>query len=195
MRSYSAIGCLALLALTTSTTEAAGWFGKKQGTPLLFFTLPKDSSAENDALEKCVSEVECELGVRVERMDVLRDPPSQALLGTLTRLPPPFLYNTNSCQVIHVAAPRVVAVGSDDKPKPVLIDKSRVRAWAKGRNLPPARREAANNDLAAQSNSPVVLQRTENSQDQEELLDEVNLSPLQQKGKKAIKRRTKGDSK
>ena len=187
MRTQSFIGFLALLAASVEAVRIP--FLKKKYTPLLFFTVPKDLSAENDALERCVSEVESELGVRVERLDVLRDPPSQALLGTLTRLPPPFLYNRESCQVVHVATPKTAAEG-DEKRKPAPIDKSRVKAWAKGRYLPP-RRESAPNDSAAQANSPVVLSRTENAIDQDELLDEMNLSPLQKKGKKAIKDRTK----
>ena len=177
-----------MLAVSTEAVRIP--FLKKKHTPLLFFTVPKDLSAENDALEKCVSEVEREIGVRVERLDVLRDPPSQALLGTLTRQPPPFLYNTDSCQVIHVATPRAATEGSDDKKKKAApIEKSRVVAWAKGRYLPP-RREVANDSTAAESSSPVVLSRSENAIDQEELLDEMNLTPVQKKGKKAIKDRT-----
>ena len=169
-------------------------FFKRNHTPLLFFTVPKDLSEENDALERCVSEVERELGVRVERLDVLRDPPSQALLGTLTRQPPPFLYNTDSCQVIHVPSPKAAAEGSDNKKKTSApIDKSRVIAWAKGRYLLP-RRESTSDSAAAESNSPVVLSRNENAIDQEELLDEMNLTPVQRKGKRAIKDRTEGKS-
>lgn len=192
MRTFLLIATL--LVLVAPVDSARFPFLKKKHTPLLFFTLPKELSEENDALEKCVSAVERELGVRVERLDVLRDPPSQALLGTLTRQPPPFLYNTDSCQVIHGATPKAAAEGSDDKKrKHAPIEKSRVIAWAKGRYLPP-RRETTSDSTAAESNSPVMLSRSENAIDQEELLDELNLTPVQRKGKRAIRDRTEGKS-
>jgi len=144
---------------------------KKKYSPLLFFTVPKEYSPENDGLEKCVSQVEKELGVRVERLDVMRDPPSQALLGLLTRQSPPLLYNRESCQVISFG-------GS----KPARIDKSRVIAWAKGRYLPPRKQQG-------NSNEP-MLKGSSSANDQEELLEDLSLTPLQKKGRDAIKEGT-----
>lgn len=145
---------------------------KKKYTPLLKI----DCSPENDGLEKCISQVEKELGVRVERLDVMRDPPSQALLGLLTRQSPPLLYNRESCQVISFG-------GS----KPAPIDKSRVRAWAKGRYLPPRKESGNSSELMGKGSSSAI--------DQAELLEDLNLTPLQKKGKDAIEERTESKAK
>ena len=149
---------------------------KKKYSPLLFFTVPKEYSPENDGLEKCVSQVEKELGVRVERLDVMRDPPSQALLGLLTRQSPPLLYNRESCQVISLG-------GS----KPASIDKSRVRAWAKGRYLPPRKQPGSSNELMPKGSS--------SANDQEGLLEDLSLTPLQKKGRDSINEGTMSKAK
>jgi hypothetical protein len=137
----------------------------------------------------CIARViiEKELGVRVERLDILRDPPSQALLGLLTSRSPPFLYNRESCQVVSIASPKA-SNGNEEKRIPVAVEKDKIRSWAKGR-LPP--RENAGEPSGK---SPVVLSREEIAIDQDELL-EMNLTPLQRKGRKAIKERTEEKAK
>jgi hypothetical protein len=177
---------LALLA-ATSTHAIRLPFLKKKYTPLLFFKVPPGLIPECDAMEKCVRDVELELGVRVERLDILRDPSAEAVLALLTQKTPPFLYHRESCQVVHVTP------SSGDSSKadmPIAIDKQRVRAWAKGRLLQ-ARREASGKKSA----TPVVVSQEDNSISQDDLLEDMALTPEQLKGKQLIRERTEAKSK
>ncbi|CAB9508198.1 expressed unknown protein [Seminavis robusta] len=165
-------------------------FQKKKYTPLIFFTLPKDANPECDAMESVVSQVEKDLGVKVERMDLLRDPSAQALLELVGTMPP-LLYNRESCQVYHVPSPRGGGANSNnDQPrKPVRIDRDQVRAWAKGRQVKSPPRGSASS-----SNRPMMVSQEDTALDQDELLSnnniDPNLSELQQRGKQAIQERT-----
>jgi hypothetical protein len=145
-------------------------------TPLVYFTVPPGLIPECDAMEKCVSKVEEELDVRVERLDVLRRPEAEAVLTLLTTRTPPFLYHRESCQVVHVA-------------KGGRVDASRVRAWARGRYLAPTSNGGASSQSAGRG-PPVVLSQESTAIDQDELLEDALLTPLQRKGKQAIRERT-----
>merc|ERR1712176_693961 len=91
-------------------------------TPLLFFKLP--NTEKSDEMEKIVADVEKELDVTVQRFDVLRDRFARRLYEKIDEIEyvgdTPLLYHRESRQSIY---------GMDDK--------SRVRAWAKGRWLTP----------------------------------------------------------
>ncbi|KAL3943637.1 MAG: hypothetical protein SGBAC_002305 [Bacillariaceae sp.] len=154
---------------------------KNEYTPLVFFTVPKDIVPACDEMEKVVSEVERELGVHVERLDVVRDPTAEATLSALTNRGPPYLYNKESCQVVHVPQGRDGAVI-----RAPVIDKARVRAWAKGRFLVPK---------SAKSGSMTVLAQKDNSQDQKDLVEDMSLTKMQKSGKEAIKQKTEEKSK
>eukprot|EP00526_Cylindrotheca_closterium_P024065 CAMPEP_0113631000 /NCGR_PEP_ID=MMETSP0017_2-20120614/16110_1 /TAXON_ID=2856 /ORGANISM="Cylindrotheca closterium" /LENGTH=187 /DNA_ID=CAMNT_0000541493 /DNA_START=15 /DNA_END=578 /DNA_ORIENTATION=- /assembly_acc=CAM_ASM_000147 len=154
---------------------------KKQYTPLVFFTVPKDLVPACDEMEKVVSEVERELGVHVERLDVVRDPAAETTLSALTNRGPPYLYNKESCQVVHVPKSDASAVTTNP-----VIDKERVRAWAKGRFLVPK---------SAKSGSMRVLSQQDNSLDQKDLVEDMSLTDMQKSGKEAIKKRTEEKSK
>ena len=162
------------------------FFGKKKYTPLLFFKVPPGLIPECDAMEVTVREVEKELGVRVERLDILRDPSAEAALALLTQRTPPFLYHRESCQVVHVAR-RGESSAAD---MPVAIEKSRVRAWAKGRLL-----QAKKDATGTKGKTPVVLSQNDNSINQEDLLEDMALTDEQRKGKKLIRERTEAKSK
>lgn len=173
-----------LLLLCTCTWTAAQaniqipFLSKKKYTPLIFFKSPPGISPECDLMETTVGSVEKDLEVKVERMDVYRDPVAGEILKSIVaNAEVPFLYNRESRQVVSMAE------GSD-------IDKDRVRAWAKGRRLPDIVKEV---DAEQASNIPASYGVTDSEQgmDQEELLDEEQLTPLQREGKKAIKERTK----
>lgn len=157
-------------------------FLSKKYTPLVFFKVPPGLIPECDAMEKAVSQVEKELGVRVERLDVLREPASEAVLTLLTARTPPFLYNRESCQTVHITP----TTGGGKSKTPVFVDKARIRAWAKGRYLPPASATIQEERVK----SPVVLSQEEKAIEQDELLEDAMLTPLQRKGKQAIKDRT-----
>lgn len=158
---------------------------KTKYNPLLFFKVPPGLIPECDAMEKAVKEVEKELGVRVERLDILRDPSAEAVMSLLTQRTPPFLYHRESCQVVHLT-PR--KGGKGDRDMPVVVDRQRVRAWAKGRYL------GAQNH-ATKVKSPVVIAQKDNSIDQQELLEDMALTDLQRKGKQATKERTEENAK
>jgi len=167
-------------------------FKKKEYTPLVFFTFPKGYVKECDEMESVVSEVEKELGVRVERLDIARDSAAQATMQLLTsQQGPPFLYHRESCQVVHGSASQGRAGQKNDASaaKPEGIDKARVRAWAKGRYLPPPGVKLG--ATSKQSNkSPIVLTQEDNSLDQAELIKESSLTPEQLEGKRAMEERT-----
>ena len=169
---------------TTTASLRIPFLSKKEYTPLVFFTVPKDIIPACDEMEKVVSQVEKELDVRVERLDILRDPTAEATLAALTQRSPPLLYNKESCQVVSVPG---VSDGSNIDASPSsLIDKERVRMWAKGRFLPPKK---------AKSRAPVVLQQNDNSIDQRDLVEDMSLTPMQKSGKEAIKERTEEKAK
>jgi hypothetical protein len=159
---------------------AIPFVSKKEYTPLVFFTVPKDIIPECDEMEKVVSQVEKELDVRVERLDILRHPAAEAAMSSLTSRRPPFLYNKESCQVVSVPG------AGEGKASTAGIDESRVRAWAKGRYLAPR---------STKSSAPLVLAKKENSIDQKDLLEDASLTPEQKSGKEAIKKRSEEKSK
>lgn len=157
-------------------------------TPLVFFTCPPGLSLEVDAVEKAVRKVERELNVRVERLDLLRNPETEAVLKSLSsRMTAPFLYNRESLQVYHVAP-----VADDNKSRskrdaPPVVDLDRIRAWAKGRFLPPKSEPKLKGSKVS---TPKFVVQDEGALEQEELLEDMTLTPLQRKGKQAMKERT-----
>lgn len=167
--------------LTSALAIRIPFFSKKDYTPLLFFKVPPGLMPECDAMEATVREIEKELGVRVERLDVLRQPASEAVLAILTQRNPPFLYHRESCQTVHMA-PR--------KEGPIAVDKDKIRAWAKGRYLPVSRMMETDRVRA-----PVVVSQQDKSLEQEDLLEDAMLTPLQKRGKDAIKERTEAKGK
>jgi hypothetical protein len=142
-------------------------------------------------MERIVRQVERELGVRVQRMDILREPAAEAVLKALTRQrTPPFLYHRESCQIVHVTPGR----GHDKKKKKnvndIYIDKNRVRAWAKGRLLT---KQTDTMQDATKVNAPVLIRDDDDddtAMEQEELLQDMALTKQQRIGKRRIQERT-----
>lgn len=164
---------------------------KKKYTPLVFFTFPKGYIDECDEMEKVVSEVEKEVGCQFERLDVARDPAAEAAMSLLTReRGPPFLYNRESCQIMHGSPPRTVSSRKtkDDDKEEKTIDKSRVRALAKGRYLPPIGVKV--NPNTKKSAPGIVVSQEDSSLDQTEVIKESSLTPEQLEGKRAMEERT-----
>ena len=174
----SQILLLSIVGLSTASLKIP-FLKKKQYTPLVFFTVPKDVIPECDEMEKVVSEVEKELGVKVERFDIMRDASAEATMSILTQRRPPFLYNRESCQTVYVSG-----VSDGEKSETSTIDKERVRAWAKGRFL------GAQSARARKSKAPTVLAQKDNAIDQADLIQDMSLTPEQKKGKEAMKKRT-----
>lgn len=159
-------------------------FQKKEYTPLIFFTFPKGYVDECDEMDKIVSEVEQELDVRVERLDIGRDSAAQATMQLLTSKQPPFLYHRESCQVVHGSS-----MPGKDGSKPPGIEKARVRAWAKGRFLPPPGVKLGASSKQA-NKAPIVISQEDTALDQAELIKEQSLTPEQLEGKRAMEERT-----
>jgi len=165
---------------------------KKEYTPLVFFTFPKGYVEECDEMETVVSEVERELGVRVERLDIARDSAAQAAMQLLTNQQgPPFLYHRESCQVVHGVSSQAKANQKNDASdaKSEDIDKARVRAWAKGRYLPPPGVKLGATSKKS-NRAPIVISQEDSALDQAELIKESSLTPEQLEGKRAMEERT-----
>ena len=142
-------------------------------------------------MEKVVSEIEKEVGCQFERLDVARDPAAEAAMSLLTReRGPPFLYNRESCQIMHGSPPRTVPSRKtkDDDKEEKTIDKARVRALAKGRYLPPIGVKV--NPNTKKSAPGIVVSQEDSSLDQTEVIKESSLTPEQLEGKRAMEQRT-----
>jgi len=176
---------VAMFALVLLATFAYGEVklpflsSRKKYTPLIFFKLPRGTSPQCEAMEKVVREIEKELNVKVDRMDVGRDMAAGSLFTLCSKGAslPPVLYHRESRQIIALQTAK-----EGGKPN-MNIDKERVRAWARGRRLPEF---AVNKEIGS---APVVLESEE-----DEFLVEADMTPLQRKGKDAIKKRTEKKS-
>lgn len=193
--------------------------GEDDYTPLLFFTIPRGLLPECDAMEDAVRQVERELNVRVERMDILRQPANEALLQLITQQQrtAPFLYHRESCQSVHLTPAQAGASsgGSSSNKKgkqqqatrgkkDIFINHDRIRAWAKGRYLMAHSASAlamedgsmaAKKVTAPQLGSSGNELDAEGAMDQAELLEEMALTPEQLKGKRLMEERTKAKAK
>jgi hypothetical protein len=161
------------------------FLAKKEYTPLVFFSVPKGLSPECDAMENCVQEIEQELDIHVERLDAARSPEALQILQLLGQMNPPVLYHRESKQVYHLRPPTGAAAattedGESVRAPSVKVDMNRVRALAKGRRLPVQR------DVL--TGQPMFI-GAEAGMEQDDLYDQ-DLSPLQRKGKQAIKERS-----
>ena len=157
-------------SLLLVSTHAVLPFQKKKYNPVVFFKVPPGLIPECDDMEKCVKEVEKELGVKVERADAARDPDTAALLSLLTQgRNPPLLYHRESLQMLSVP------------------QKGRVRSLIKGRLLNvgvPERKGKKGKPDALLVDDDAAL-------DQQDLVEDQMLTPLQRKGKQSIRERTK----
>lgn len=122
-------------------------------------------------MEKIVRSVEKETGLHVERLDIMRDRTAKKLYEKLIegnlRSPFPLLYHRESLQRVYG-----------------LADKDLVRSWSKGRLLPVI-------DDKEVTILPGEDEEMEEEMDLEELEMEMDreLSPVQRRGKEAMKKR------
>jgi hypothetical protein len=183
---------LLLLVLVQPIRAGIPFRRRRNYTPLVFFKVPQGNIAECDEMEQVIKQVEQELGVRVERLDIARDPSAAATLNVLTHHGPPYLYHRESLQTIFVLDPmgsRKETKLEENSVAMPKIDKDRVRAWAKGRYLPPPGLKFG---LPTSNNAPVLISKEDNAMDQDELeaLKDMSLTPEQLQGKQAMKERT-----
>ncbi|GAX15564.1 hypothetical protein FisN_3Hh031 [Fistulifera solaris] len=169
---------LALFASANCAEAASRWGFRKQYTPLLFFTVPKGLIPECDAMERAVRALERDTGIRVERLDLLRQPETEAILGLLTQKTPPFLYHRESGQSLHVPT------GGK------AIDIIRLRAWAKGRMLStPSGVRGSVSGIC--SRAPAAARQQQEREEKEDMIENMSLTPTQLEGKQKMKERTR----
>lgn len=159
-----------------TATPLAFFRKKKEYTPLLLFKAPKGMVPECDFVEQMVSEVEKELGIKVERFDVMRDRNARLLYDKLdvqSKQQLPLLYHRESRQSVFG-----------------LTDKNRVRAWAKGRWLSADYKPT----LPAEFYSIEEEDAEGLGNEDEIMIEEEELTPLQKKGKEAMRERLESDA-
>jgi len=156
---------------------------KKAYTPLLFFTAPKGTLDECDNMESIIKALEKEQGIDVQRLDVMRDRAAQQLYlklveGNLRSATSsfPLLYHRESLQRVYGAA-----------------DADLVRSWCKGRLLAPDTQtgEEQAKEAVALGAGVGADDEEEDPLDAEQLEMELDaeLTPMQRRGKEAMKRR------
>ena len=125
-------------------------------------------------MEKIIRSLEKETGVKVERLDIMRSREAKSLYEKLVegnlRSPFPLLYHRESLQRVYG-----------------LEDKDLVRSWTKGRLLPIE---------DTKEKKVTVFGGDDDADDMEDMdMDELEmeldeeLSPIQRRGKEAMKRR------
>mmetsp|Transcript_7932 Transcript_7932/g.11399 ORF Transcript_7932/g.11399 Transcript_7932/m.11399 type:complete len:195 (-) Transcript_7932:1974-2558(-) len=175
------------LSIVQAKIELPFMAKKPKYTPLIFFRVPKGMMPEVDECEEALKNVEEELGVEVDRMDIMRDEVACELFNALSpQQHMPLLYNRESRQTVYVPHASKEEDGAFSK----YLSSDRLRAWAKGRLMPAIGEMKAK----AVSESPMIVSGDDNAIDQEDLLDQQQLTPLQREGKRAIKERTKENS-
>ena len=70
-----------------------------------------------------------------------------------------------------------------------IVDKERVRAWAKGRFLP-AQSMVIKSSKKGPGGDALLSQEDSDALDQADLIEDMALSPMQKSGKDAMKKRT-----
>ena len=133
------------------------------------------NTEQGDEMEKIIKSLEIETGVKVERLDIMRNRAAKSLYEKLVegnlRSPFPLLYHRESLQRVYG-----------------LEDKDLVRSWAKGRLLPVENSKEkkvtvfGGEDDAMDDVEDVDMDELEMELDEE-------LSPMQRRGKEAMKRR------
>ena len=134
-----------------------------------------NDNEQGDEMEKIIKSLEKETGVKVERLDIMRNRAAKSLYEKLVegnlRSPFPLLYHRESLQRVYG-----------------LEEKDLVRSWTKGRLLPV--------DDNNEKKVTVFGGDDDDMEDLEEMdMDELEmeldeeLSPMQRRGKEAMKRR------
>ena len=137
-------------------------------------------------MEKIIRSLEKERKIKVERLDILRNPAANKLYEKLVegnlRTPFPLLYHRESLQRVYG-----------------LADADLVRSWSKGRLLPDD--NAGGEDekevtvLGGPDDGEMDDEDFEMDMEDLEMEMDAELTPMQRRGKEAMKRRTQEGSK
>lgn len=171
-----------MVALSSAMQPPLAFLKKKTSyTPLLFFKVPKGTMDECDGMEKVIRSIEKERGVTVERLDIVRDPAARKLYDKLVegnlRSPFPLLYHRESLQRVYGSA-----------------DADLVRSWSKGRLLPDREEEGAEVAVLGPGgdggdDDAGDFEGEEMDMEELEMEMDAELTPMQRRGKEAMKRR------
>lgn len=164
-------------SLGSSTMIMPAFLGRKKTyTPLLFFTVPKGTMDECDKMEKVIKSLEKEQKIKVQRLDIMRDRAARKLYEKLVegnlRSPFPLLYHRESLQRVYG-----------------LADKDLVRSWSKGRLLPDRSEEEEKEVAVLGGEDGEPPQEMEMDMEELEMEMDAELTPMQRRGKEAMKRR------
>ncbi len=128
-------------------------------------------------MEKIIKKFEKEQGIQVERLDIMRDRYARKLYEKLVegnlRTPFPLLYHRESLQRVYG-----------------LADKDLVRSWSKGRLLPDQNdNEKEITVLGGEEGGGGPPLEEELDMEELEMEMDAELTPIQRRGKEAMKRR------
>ena len=132
---------------------------------------------QGDKMENIIKKIEKEQSVQVERLDIMRNRYARKLYEKLVegnlRTPFPLLYHRESLQRVYG-----------------LADKDLVRSWSKGRLLPDQNvNETEVTVLGGDEGSGGVPLEEELDMEELEMEMDAELTPIQRRGKEAMKRR------
>lgn len=127
-------------------------------------------------MERTIKKLEKEQGVKVERLDIMRDRYARKLYEKLVegnlRSPFPLLYHRESLQRVYG-----------------LADKDLVRSWSKGRLLPDQNINEKEITVLGGEDGGSVPQEEEMDMEELEMAMDAELTPVQRRGKEAMKKR------
>eukprot|EP00571_Detonula_confervacea_P011349 CAMPEP_0172301138 /NCGR_PEP_ID=MMETSP1058-20130122/3085_1 /TAXON_ID=83371 /ORGANISM="Detonula confervacea, Strain CCMP 353" /LENGTH=185 /DNA_ID=CAMNT_0013011153 /DNA_START=47 /DNA_END=604 /DNA_ORIENTATION=- len=169
----------AVALMQSSMADAASvpaFLKKKTYTPLLFFKVPKGTMDECDDMEKVIKSLEKEHDIKVQRLDIMRDRGARKLYEKLVegnlRSPFPLLYHRESLQRVYG-----------------LADEDMVRSWSKGRLLPDQNENEKEVTVLGGEDGGSVPEEEEMDMEELEMEMDAELTPMQRRGKEAMKRR------
>lgn len=127
-------------------------------------------------MESIIKKLEKEQSIHVERLDIMRDRHARKLYEKLVegnlRTPFPLLYHRESLQRVYG-----------------LADKDLVRSWSKGRLLPDQNVNEKEIMVLGEGGGDGLPQEEELDMEELEMEMDAELTPMQRRGKEAMKRR------
>jgi hypothetical protein len=127
-------------------------------------------------MESIIRKLEKEQSIHVERLDIMRDRHARKLYEKLVegnlRTPFPLLYHRESLQRVYG-----------------LADKDLVRSWSKGRLLPDQNVNEKEITVLGEGGGDGLPQEEELDMEELEMEMDAELTPMQRRGKEAMKRR------
>ena len=127
-------------------------------------------------MESIIRKLEKEQSIHVERLDIMRDRHARKLYEKLVegnlRTPFPLLYHRESLQRVYG-----------------LADKDLVRSWSKGRLLPDQNVNEKEIMVLGEGGGDGLPQEEELDMEELEMEMDAELTPMQRRGKEAMKRR------